>query len=263
MKCAGLAGGPLVLRGSVRVPHGSRCLPLRLHTAESTYVGAPVGCPHVPVRRAPNRFRYFHEFRAEFGLDADLHGDKAAIDRRIRGTVAAWRRGEPVARVTEQELGLPLRPVDMRQLEFEDKLLTRTVDALESWVPRHASDTYAGYTIEVENGPVIFRVGFTGDQVAQLEAFKRELKLFAPEHIQPFLVPPTYSERELEGYREEVIELAESRGWWLLTSMRVDIEANRVRIGTQHVAKLKRLLLEKVGTLDPFVVEFGKPVNFF
>lgn len=263
MKCAGLARGPLVLRGRVRVPRGSRCLPLHLHMAESTYVNAPTGCPHVPVARNLYRSRYFHEFRREFGLDADLHGDKEAINRRIRGTVVAWHRGEPVARVTEQELGLPLRPVDMRRLEFENKLLTRTVDALESWVPRHASDTYAGYTVEVENGPVIFRVGFTGDQVAQLEAFKREVKLFAPGRILPFLVPPRYSERELEGYNEEVFELAKSRGWYLLNSVRLNIEDNKVEVGTQHVAKLKRLLLEKVGTLDPYVIVFEKTVNLF
>lgn len=38
-----------------------------------------------------------------------------------------------------------------------------------------------------------------------------------------------------------------------------DIEDNKVRVGTQHVAKLKCLLLEKVGTLDPFLIEFGHP----
>lgn len=263
VKCAGLARGPLVLRWSVRVPPGSRCLPLRLHWAGSGYGGAPMGCPHVPVPRAPRDFRYFREFRQEFGLDGDLHGDKAAIDRRIRGTVAAWRRGEPVARVSEQELDLPLRPADMRRLEFEGKLLNRAIAALESWAPRHAPNTYAGYFMEMENGPVIFRVGFTGDQVAQLEAFKREVKLFAPGRIQPFLVPPRYSEQELENYVEAVVELAEARGGRLLTSIGADIEANRVSIGTQHVATVKRLLLEEFGTLDPFLVEFGHPFIFF
>lgn len=261
VQCAGLTQGPLVLRGSVRVPSGSRCLPMRLHTAESTDVDAPVGCPYVPVARHVYRPHYFHEFRREFGRDADLHGDKAAINRRIRGTVVAWHRGEPVARVTEQELGLPLRPVDMRRLEFESKLVDRAQEALESWVPRHAPDTYAGSILDVENGPVIFRVGFTGDQVAQLEAFEREVKLFAPEHVQPFVVPPTYSEQQLERYREKVVELVLSRGLWLLNSVRVDTEANRVWIGTQHGAKLKRLLLEEFGTLDPFLLEFSEPDN--
>jgi hypothetical protein len=263
MKCAGLAHGPLVLRGNLRVPRGSRCLPLHLHTAESSYVSAPIGCRHVRAPWVPYRPHYFHEFRREFGLDSDLHGDKEAIDRRIRGTLAAWRRGEPVARVTEHELGLPLRPADMRRLEFEDTLIMRTADALESWVPRHAFNTYAGDFIEEENGPVIFRVGFTGDQSAQLEAFKREVKLFAPEHIQPFLVPPTYSERELEGYNQGVIELVQSRGDDLFTSMHLDVEANKVVIGTQHVAVLKRLLLRKFSTLDPFLIKFGHPFIFF
>ena len=144
----------------------------------------------------------------------------------------------------------------MRRVEFTKKLGERTSKAIESWAYRHAPKTYAGSFLEEEHGPVIFRIGFTGDQIAQLEAFKREVKLFAPAHIQSFPVPPTYTEQELEGLSEEVFE---SQTCCLFDSVWSNIEANKVEVGTQHVARAKRLLLERFGTLDPFLVVFEEP----
>jgi hypothetical protein len=198
-------------------------------------------------------------FRRQLGFDEDLNGDQAAINRRIHGLVRAWLRGEPVARVSAVQYGQPFRPADQRRLEFRDELLERTANALELWVPRHALDTYAGYEIDDAHG-AIFYVGFTGDQEAQLDAFKRQVKLFAPEHIQPFPVQPLYSERALYKLEEEVFEPPfDSSLDRLINSMGILTLANKIEVGTEHVAKVKRLLAKRFGSSAPFLVVFSRP----
>lgn len=197
--------------------------------------------------------------RRDFGLDEDLEGNQAAIDRRIRRIVRAWRRGEPVARVTALQYGQPLRAADQRRIEFRDELLERTVDALESWVPVHAADTYAGYDLDDRHGVVLY-VGFTGDQEAQLDAFKRQAKLFAPDHVRPFPVQPLYSERALYGLVDEIIELPrDSPLQRLVNSLTVLALPNKVEVGTENVAETRRLLAERFGPDAPFLVVFSRP----
>src|SRR6185295_14075178 len=213
--------GPVVVRGRIAVPAGSRCaVPIRMRTALVIYQRVPMGCPGAYRKRANFDMGYLRSFRREMGFDEDLKGNKAAIDRRIHGLVRAWRRGEPVARVFASWLGQPLRAADQRRLEFRDELLERTASALERWVPRHAADTYAGYEIDDEHG-AIFYVGFTGDQDAQLATFKRQMKLFAPEHIRPFPVQPLYSERALYELEEEVFQPFDSPLARLVNSLKV------------------------------------------
>jgi hypothetical protein len=259
VQCSGRKSGPVVVRGLISVPADTRCAPLNLRTAGTIFMSRPIGCPGTHPYRPRFRLGYMRGFREQFGLDEDLRGDRAAIDRRIRGTIRAWRRGEPVARVTASEIGMPLRPVDARRLEFRDELLDRTVDALEHWVPRHAADTYAGYWLDDEHGAILY-VGFTGDQDAQLAAFKRSFDLFAPGHIRPFPVPPRYSEAQLERFAEEVVEPLDSPLARLVNSVGVVYGlANKVEIGTEHVARVRRLLVERFGTDDPFLVVFERP----
>jgi hypothetical protein len=60
--------------------------------------------------------------RAYYGLDRDLGGDHAAIIRRARGLLQAWRHGDPVARWSSQEevFGMPLRASEQVELEYRD-----------------------------------------------------------------------------------------------------------------------------------------------
>ncbi len=243
------------------MPAGSRCaVPIQMRAAEADYESVPTGCPGTNRERANFGMGYMRGFRKQLGLDEDLKGNQAAIDRRIHGIVRAWRRGEPVARVSAVQYGQPLRPADQRRIEFRDELLERTANALEHWVPRHAADTYAGYEIDDEHG-AIFYVGFTGDQDAQLATFKRQVKLFAPDHIQPFPVQPLYSERALYGLMEEVLELPlDSPLGRLINSLGVATLPNKVEVGTEHVAKVKLLLAERFGPDAPFLVVFSGPI---
>jgi hypothetical protein len=259
VECAGHKHGPVVIRGWIEVRNGERCEPLYSPSANFIFRGKADGCsrrhyePHFSLG-------YMRSFRHEFGLDLDLGNNRAAIDRRIRAIIRSWRRGEPVARVSAAEIGQPLRPVDQRELEFRDELLDRTVGALESWVPSHAATTYAGYWIDdqVHGGAVVY-VGFTQEQEAQLDAFKKQVQLFAPDHVKPFPIAPEYSEAELEAWSEKVFIPARSSISNLASSAGVNVEENKVEVGTQHVAKMKRLLRARFGTLDPFLVVFERP----
>lgn len=250
----------MVVRGWIVVPAGNRCaVPIWMRTAEIVYQSLPMGCPKTRPERANFGIGDMRRFRRELGLDEDLEGDRAAIDRRIHSIIHAWRRGEPAARVAVDQYGQPFRPADQRRLEFRDELLERTASALERWVPRHAADTYAGYDIDDEHG-AIFYVGFTGDQDAQLATFKRQMKLFAPEHIHPFPVQPLYSERALYRLEEEVFEPPlDSPLERLINSLSILVLANKIEVGTQHVAKVKRLLTERFGADAPFLVVFARP----
>lgn len=262
LRCTGRKSRQLVVRGRIVVAAGTRCaVPIRLRAAEADYQGVPSGCPGTHRERANFGMDYMRDFRAQLGLDEDLKGNRSAIDRRIRGIVRAWRRGEPVARVSAIQYGQPFRPADQRRLEFRDELLERTADALERWVPKHAADSYAGYELDDQHG-AIFYIGFTGDQDAQLAAFKRQVKLFAPEHIKPFPVPPLYSERELAQFEEEVWEPFGSELSQLIVSTGIVSLPNKVEVGTQHVAKVKQLLADRFGPDAPFLVVFERPGVF-
>jgi hypothetical protein len=262
VRCAGHKHGPVVVRGWIEVPAGSRCDRLYAPAANLIFGGSPLGCPHTRRARANFSLGYMRSFRHELGFDADLGGDRAAIDRRIHGIVRAWERGEPVARVTAMEFGQPLRPVDERRFELREAILERVATALERWVPRHAAATYAGYTVDdqVIGGP-IFYVGFTGDQAAQLAQFKRQVKLIAPGRIQEFPIPPHYSEAELSGFAERIWRPLHSPLSRLVTDTVIVTEANKLQVGTEHVRLVKELLERRFGTLDPFeVVHEGRGV---
>lgn len=259
LHCAGSKSGPVVVRGTIVVPVGSRCaVPIRMNAAQADFQGLPIGCPGTHRERAHFSIADMRRFRRELGLDEDLKGNRAAIDRRIHGLIRAWQRGEPVARVSAVQYGQPFSAADQRRLEFRDELLDRTVDALERWVPRHAADTYAGYDIDNEHGVILY-VGFTGDQNAQLAAFKSQVKLFAPSHIQPFPVRPLYSERALSRLEEEVLEPVDSPLARLVVSLGILALPNKVEVETEHVAEVKRLLAERFGLDAPFLVVFGRP----
>lgn len=261
VKCVGRKQGPVTIRGWVTVAPGSRCdLSTMAETAESIYVGLPHGCPGTKPPRPPRDMGYFRGFRRQFGLDPDLHGNRAAIDRRIRGLIRAWERGNPVARYTTSNLGLPLRPRDQTELDFRGDYLEQINKELDEWVPHHARDTYAGYDMDHEHGGIIY-IGFVGDQEAQLEAFLGSFKPIAPGRIKPFPVPPRYSEVHLWRLAEEAWEPPTSRLGELINAISVDTLANVVTVGTEHVAVVRRLIAAKYGSDAPFRVEFAGPIE--
>lgn len=261
LRCSGVKSGPVVVRGRIMVRPGERCAAsVRIGTGRAVYRDPPRGCPGTRRERGNFGMSFMRDFRRTFFLDEDLQGDRAAIDRRIRGLVRGWRRGEPVARVSADFWGLPFRPADQRHFDLRKALLERTANTLGPWVRQNARDTYAGRSLTDEHGVVMY-VGFTGDQDAQLARFKSEAKPFAADHIRPFPVQPLYSARELSKLFYEVTEepfFVRS----LIVSMGIDTMLNKVRIRTPFIVKVKRLLSERFGPEAPFLVLYRRNAGF-
>lgn len=259
--CQGRKKGPITIRGTVTVPPGSRCAPISFNVWRWTgdYVGAPGGCPkgHTPRVRP---IREIVRNRAEDGLDLDLAGNRRAIVRRAMRLQRAWFRGNPVARWTSEEeaWGMPLFAHEQLELEYRDEYRERFQDLVEEgdWVAKNASSTWAGYEIDSAAGGIIY-VGFTVEPEATLEKLKA--LLIAPDRFRPFPVPPRYTEDELEDFQET---LWPNQGPLsrLINMSSIDYLANEVEVGTEHVARVKRLIVERYGPDAPFKVVFARPI---
>lgn len=259
LRCRGRKSAQVTVRGRLRVPAGTRCaVPVRIETAGVTSGGLPIGCPGRASQSADFDRSYMRGFRAQLGLLANLHGDRGAIRRRIDRAVRNWRRGEPVARVTAAEIGMPLLPFEQRKFEFRERFLNANVNALERWLAHRPTDSFAGYELVDRWQPTLY-VGFTGDQEAQLALFKRAQKLVAPARVKPFPVQPRYTEAQLWELGESLFDSTGSPVERLIGSVGVAVLRNEVEVGTEHVAEVRRLLAERFGADAPFLVVFEKP----
>lgn len=260
--CVGRKRGPVRFRGSVNVAAGTRCAaPLSLNVWRWTgdSLDFPTGCPRSyeePVRHLGQII----EDRAYYGLDRDLGQDRSAILRRAKRLLRAWHRGNPVARWTSEEeaFGIPLRAAEQVELEYRDTYRERFQNLVEGgdWVERNAASTYAGYEIDEAAGGIIY-VGFTAEPEATLEKLKQ--RLIAPERFQPFPVPPTYTEAELEEIWFD-FPPRKSPLWGLVNQTGIDYLANKIEVGTEHVARVRRLIAARYGPDAPFEVVFARPV---
>ena len=259
--CEGRKSGPVTFRGTVTVPAGTRCsalLSLDVWRWTGDSVDFPGGCPrsYEPRERKIGQIISDREFE---GLDLDLAGDKEAIARRAKSLLAAWRRGDPVARWTSEEeaFGMPLRAFEQAELEYRDIYRERFQDLVEDgdWVEKNAPDTYAGYEIDWEAGGIIY-VGFTKEPVETLEKLKR--RLIAPDRFRPFPITPTHTEAELERIWNNFPN-PKSPLWDLVNSTGIHYIANKIEVGTQHVARVRRLIAEEYGPTAPFEVVFAYP----
>jgi hypothetical protein len=263
--CSGRARGPVTFRGTVEVAPGTRCtakVKLNVWKWTGDWMDFPAGCPRAFKQRQRHLNQVIHE-RAQYGLDRDLAGDRGAIVSRAKGLLRAWRRGNPVARWTSEEetFQMPLTAAEQVELENREASLDRFQDLIEkgSWLEKNAPDSFAGYEIDDADGGVIY-VGFTKEPEATLDKLKR--LLIAPDRFEPFPIPPKYTEAEL-------MKLLDAGSIWtgtrrnLFNSGMIDTLANKVRIGTEHVARVRRLLADKYGPEAPFEVVFEKPAFFF
>jgi hypothetical protein len=259
--CSGRTSGPVTFRGSLAVAPGTRCaaklrLNVRGWTGDS--LDFPSGCPrsYVAPERRP---REIIGNRAYYGLDRDLGGNHAAIVRRAEGLLRAWRRGDPVARWTyeEEAFGMPLRAAEQAELEYRDTYREHFQDLVEEgdWVAKNAPDTYAGYALDEAAGGIVY-VGFTAEPEAMLEKLKR--RLIAPDRFKPFPVTPTHTEAELERIWFD-FPPRKSPLWDLINETSIDYLANKVEVGTQHVARVRRLIAAAYGPDAPFEVVFARP----
>jgi hypothetical protein len=259
--CSGHKSGPVTFQGTVSVGRGTRCdakLSLNVWRWTGDSLDFPSGCPRSHEEPERHLGEIVRE-RAYYGLDRDLVGDRAKIVTRARGLLSAWRRGNPVARWTalEEAFRMPLRPADQAELEYRDAYRERFQDLVEEggWVAKNAPTTYAGYELDEAAGGIIY-VGFTSEPEAMLEKLRR--RLIAPDRFKPFPVTPKYSEAELmkiwEDFPRQKSPLSN-----LVNMSGIDYLANKIEVGTQHVARVRHLIAATYGPEAPFEVVFARP----
>jgi hypothetical protein len=259
--CTGRKRGPVTFRGSVTVARGTRCagkLSLNVWRWTGDSLDFPSGCPRAYAERE-RRIPEIIEQRAYYGLDRDLDADRAAIVRRTQGLLAAWRRGDPVARWTSEEeaFGMPLRAFEQVELEYRDAYREHFQDLVEGsdWVKRNAASTWAGYELDEAAGGIIY-VGFTAEPEAMLEKLRRHL--IAPDRFRLFPIKPRYTESHLEAIWES-FPAPKSPLWDLVNMSGIDYLANKIEVGTEHVARVRRLIAAEYGPEAPFEVVFSRP----
>lgn len=260
VRCVGRKEGPMKVQGWITV-EDERCT-VGLHVAlDGADVGKPTGCPGTQPLGLRWNLRYLQSERRQFGFDADLEGDQAAIARRIRGLIRAWRRGEPVARGTAAFLGMPMRAREQREWEYRFEYVPQSGEALRRWVAQFAEDAYAGYYVDHEDGGTIY-IGFVGDQERQLAEFIASGGPIAPERLKPFPLPPKYSLVELGSLQSELMLMVRSLGEAgfenKINRIGVNVESNVVEVGTQHVEEVRALIDERFGPDAPIVVVYGR-----
>ena len=262
--CSGRKSGPVTFRGSVTVGPGTRCaalLSLNVWRWTGDSLDFPSGCPR-SYEEPERRLGQIISDRAYYGLDRDLKGDRAAIVRRAKKLLQAWHRGDPVARWTSEEesFGIPLRADEQVELEYRDTYREHFQDLVEEgdWVEKNAPTTYAGYELDEAAGGIIY-VGFTVEPEAMLEKLKRHL--IAADRFKLFPVTPTHSEAELEEIWNS-FPPQKSPLWGLINMTTIDYLANKIEVGTEHVARVRRLIAARYGPDAPFEVVFARPVVF-
>ena len=87
---------------------------------------------------------------------------------------------------------------------------------------------------------------------------KLRQRLIAPDRFKPFPVTPTYTEAELEKIWF-AFPPRKSPLWGLVNETSIDYLANKIEVGTEHVARVRRLIAAHYGPDAPFEVVFARP----
>jgi streptogramin lyase len=208
------------------------------------WVDVPYTPPPPPGALSPPTFQATKDFREEYGLDPDLRGNKLALDERIFELINVWNDpnsylGE-VARASWERWGVPMRPVDVAELEYREWLYNTNAEKIDEWVEATQPANFAGYYLDNRAGGIMY-VGFLGNQEEQLDQLKSSLGLVAPERIRVYPTPPTVSYLSEQVTAEDVVEAIESSP--RLTEEVVSVGEERsgtaLRIGTPDVAQVE------------------------
>jgi hypothetical protein len=224
--------------------------------------------PYVPPAANPEieapTFEKVQKFREEFGLDLDLHGvphEERAIDERIHNLIHAWH--EPgtaagqVAQASSERWGVPLRAVDVAELEYRERYAAEAAKLIPRWAEEHAQSSYAGYYINQRQGGLIY-VGFTSNQASLVGQLDGELGELPTSRIRGFSVQPQNSFPELATTLHEIsAALKESPGLEAaFVSQGLDLAANVVDVETSSPTSTKAFLEEHFG-IGKFEVTFA------
>ena len=165
------------------------------------WVNIPYTPPPPPDAAVPPKYADILQFREEHGLDVDLDPvqDEQELNDRIYNSVGAWHNPQTpdgeVARASQERWGVPLRPVDVAELEWRLQYWEQASAVIPSWVSANAPSSFAGFYLDERAGGKIV-VGFTGSQAATtLAALEQNAGLIAGADriVAPAVAPATPS----------------------------------------------------------------------
>jgi DNA-binding beta-propeller fold protein YncE len=242
-----------------------------LTAAERFWVNIPQTPPPPNGAPAPPTFNEVLQFREEFGLDLDLdpNEEELALNGRILDLINAWHNphtyvGE-VARASWERWGVPLRPVDVAEMEYREGYIATDLPVIEEWAEANALNTYAGYYVDHPQGGVI-HLGFTTNQTGTVASLKQQLDLLAESRIVPYASLPPTSESTLRSTLELVLD-----AWstvepldGLITEVGLDEGDSMVSVGTSNVSLTEDFLDELLGAQAPIDFFYSSdPLDLF
>jgi YD repeat-containing protein len=214
----------------------------------------PVTPPPTPGVPVDPSYSPTLEFREEFGLDIDLKGNKEAIEARVWKSLANWELGDPVARASMDEWGVPLFPADVAELEYRERYVDQAATSIPKWASLNgATPDYAGYYVDHRAGGLIY-VGFTSNQATRVAALKESGGLIAPDRLRPFPIQPTSSISYLEGLQLSIVEASDSPS--TMGGAKVNPEKNIVEVGATNVSQVDGYIDFHFGSGAPVYVYY-------
>jgi hypothetical protein len=255
--------GPVTIRGSLTLPGGACvgktvvAIPTAPFREGEPFFAHPWGCPGNPPPRPP-KLRSILRFRAAEALDPGSAGNHAALTAKARQLRQAWIDEEPVERWSWRAWRSPLDAKDAKLMALRGHAIEQADELIEGWVERnHARDTYAGWTWGTDGS---IYVGFTKEPEATVARMKRKVAFVEPAFVKPFPVAPNYTDDELNGLTEKVIDATTESGedTYGIIEVGIDVLANKVRVAAEHVGATTRLLTERFGPDAPIEVEHSR-----
>jgi YD repeat-containing protein len=234
-------------------------------SSQRFWVNIPVPPPVAPGTPKAPAFAEIVKFREEFGLDLDLNPvkDELALHDRVFDLLGAWYNPSTpegaVARSSTERWGVPLRPIDIAELEYREWYVSQAGTAIPSWVNANgAASTYAGYYVDHRAGGILY-VGFTSAQSERVASLVATGGLYAPNRVKPFPSQPTYSLSYLESLQLAILGAPGAPA--AMGGIQVDIQHNRLNVNASNVAEVEGFVTSHFGAGIPVSVQYQLPTS--
>lgn len=162
-----------------------------------------------------------------------------------------------MARATYERWGVPLRPVDVAELEYREWLYDVNTEKIDQWVDATNPGSYAGYNLDHAAGGIM-RIGFLGNQEEQLANLETSLSLVGGSRLSVYPTPPTVPYVTVRATTQSVMGAIESNPTLagLIVSVEDDEAGRATRVGTPNVAQVEGILAQMLGANAPVAVEY-------
>ncbi len=225
-----------------------------------------VNIPYTPLEPPgaipPPKFKDIKQFREDYGLEVVFPvANELELNDRIFDLIGAWHNPQTpageVARASWERWGVPLRAVDVAEMEYREWFYDVNAGRIDQWVEATNPSSYAGYYIDHAAGGIM-HIGFTDNQDERLESLKTSLPLVAGERLQVYLTTPAVSYLSVQATSQSVSDAIESNPTLrdLVVSVSDGEAGKAVHVGTPNVAQVDSTLDQIFGSSAPIVVEY-------